>query len=152
MAAPDLSGHRWKDADEYAHGRRLGFVNDADHHRVEQARDRPLGLLQDPAVRRSVARLDTGRDMADPGPARRRGAGGAVEGGRLGFKTAQWPPAGRVCPARPRPAPGGPFPRISGRHVRVEIKGGRPGPRPGAGGPAGAGHARPPAAAPSALR
>lgn len=47
VVEPDLSGHRWKDEDEYAHGRRLGFITDADHRLVDQARDRALGLLQD---------------------------------------------------------------------------------------------------------
>ncbi|WP_344641128.1 DUF402 domain-containing protein [Kitasatospora cystarginea] len=46
---PDLSGYVFKDEDEYAHGRRLGFITDADHRLVEQARQRALGLLQDRA-------------------------------------------------------------------------------------------------------
>ncbi len=33
----------------YAHGRRLGFITDADHRMVERARERALGLLQDRA-------------------------------------------------------------------------------------------------------
>ncbi|MFE5586850.1 DUF402 domain-containing protein [Kitasatospora sp. NPDC056531] len=44
---PDLSSATWKDEDEYAHGRRLGFITDDDHRLVEQARERALGLLQD---------------------------------------------------------------------------------------------------------
>ncbi|MFE5586104.1 DUF402 domain-containing protein [Kitasatospora sp. NPDC056531] len=49
VVEPDLSGHRWKDTDEYAHGRRLGFITDQDHRLVEQARERVLGFLQDRA-------------------------------------------------------------------------------------------------------
>ncbi|MFC9328729.1 DUF402 domain-containing protein [Kitasatospora sp. NPDC057015] len=47
VVEPDLSSAIWKDQDEYDHGRRLGFVSDADHHLVEQARMRAVGLLQD---------------------------------------------------------------------------------------------------------
>jgi hypothetical protein len=47
VVEPDLSGHHWKDVDEYTQGRRLGFITDAEHRRVEQARERALGLLQD---------------------------------------------------------------------------------------------------------
>ncbi|MCP2314276.1 DUF402 domain-containing protein [Kitasatospora paracochleata] len=47
VAAPDLSSATWKDVGEYEHGRRLGLVTDADHHHVELARERALGLLQD---------------------------------------------------------------------------------------------------------
>ncbi|WP_406191979.1 DUF402 domain-containing protein [Kitasatospora sp. NBC_01560] len=46
VVEPDLSSVRWKDEDEYAHGRRLGFITDQDHRLVEQARERALGLLQ----------------------------------------------------------------------------------------------------------
>ncbi|MET8624588.1 DUF402 domain-containing protein [Kitasatospora sp. NPDC004669] len=49
VVEPDLSAATWKDEDEYAHGRRLGFITDADHRAVEQARERALGLLQDRA-------------------------------------------------------------------------------------------------------
>ncbi|MFB7673202.1 DUF402 domain-containing protein [Kitasatospora purpeofusca] len=49
VVGPDLSSWRWKDEDEYAHGRRLGFITDADHRAVDQARERALGLLQDRA-------------------------------------------------------------------------------------------------------
>ncbi|WP_329492991.1 hypothetical protein [Kitasatospora herbaricolor] len=47
VVEPDLSSATWKDEDE--HGRRLGFITDTDHHLVEQARWRALGLLQDRA-------------------------------------------------------------------------------------------------------
>lgn len=40
----DLSGHRWKDEDEYAQGRRLGLIDDALHERVEAARRQVIGL------------------------------------------------------------------------------------------------------------
>ncbi|MEV6979135.1 DUF402 domain-containing protein [Kitasatospora sp. NPDC093806] len=49
VVEPDLSGHAFKDEDEYAHGRRLGFVTDHDHRRVERAREHVLGLLGDRA-------------------------------------------------------------------------------------------------------
>ncbi|MFD8694329.1 DUF402 domain-containing protein [Kitasatospora purpeofusca] len=49
VVSPDLSGYWWKDEDEYAHGRRLGFVTDAEHRSVGQARERALGLLQERA-------------------------------------------------------------------------------------------------------
>jgi hypothetical protein len=41
---PDLSGYAFKDEDEYAHGRRLGFITDDDHRLIEQARMRALGV------------------------------------------------------------------------------------------------------------
>ncbi|MFD9124760.1 DUF402 domain-containing protein [Kitasatospora sp. NPDC059571] len=69
----DLSAVRWKDADEYEHGRRLGSISDADHRTVEQgARARP----RPPAgpcgsVRRPLARPGAGRRVVGAGPARR---------------------------------------------------------------------------------
>ncbi|MFF2819582.1 DUF402 domain-containing protein [Kitasatospora cineracea] len=47
VVAPDLSSWQWKDEDEYAHGRRLGLITDADHRAVDQARGHALGLLQE---------------------------------------------------------------------------------------------------------
>ncbi|MFB8290662.1 DUF402 domain-containing protein [Kitasatospora purpeofusca] len=44
---PDLSSWRWKDEDEYAHGRRLGLVTEADHRAVDHAREHAIGLLQE---------------------------------------------------------------------------------------------------------
>ncbi|GAA4830162.1 DUF402 domain-containing protein [Kitasatospora terrestris] len=49
VVEPDLSSATWKDEDEYAHGRRLGFITDTDHRAVEQACERALALLQDRA-------------------------------------------------------------------------------------------------------
>jgi hypothetical protein len=49
VVEPDLSSAMWKDEDEYAHGRRLGFITDTDHRSVEQARERAVGLFQDRA-------------------------------------------------------------------------------------------------------
>jgi uncharacterized protein DUF402 len=46
VVEPDLSGHAWKDEDEYAHARRLGLISDSVHHQVEQARLRVLGLIE----------------------------------------------------------------------------------------------------------
>lgn len=43
---PDLSGHRWKDEDEYAQGRRLGLIDDATHADVTRARDQVLALVE----------------------------------------------------------------------------------------------------------
>jgi len=46
VVAPDLSGWAWKDEDEYAQGRRLGLIDDAEHRRIEQARLRALALIE----------------------------------------------------------------------------------------------------------
>lgn len=46
VVAPDLSSWRWKDEDEYAQGRRLGLIGEAEHRRVEQARLRALALIE----------------------------------------------------------------------------------------------------------
>ncbi|MER7180388.1 DUF402 domain-containing protein [Streptomyces hyaluromycini] len=45
VAAPDLSRWEWKDEDEYAHGRRLGVVSDADHRAVEGAREQAVAMI-----------------------------------------------------------------------------------------------------------
>lgn len=42
----DLSRHTWEDEDEYAHGRRLGLIDDASHAQVEEARFRVLGMIE----------------------------------------------------------------------------------------------------------
>jgi len=42
----DLSGYRWKDEDEYAHGRRLGLIDDALHQRVDAARQQVVSLVE----------------------------------------------------------------------------------------------------------
>jgi hypothetical protein len=46
VVQPDLSAHAWKDEDEYAHGRRLGLIDDALHRDVEEARQRVVGLIE----------------------------------------------------------------------------------------------------------
>jgi protein associated with RNAse G/E len=46
VVAPDLSSWRWKDEDEYAQGRRLGVVGDADHQAVQQAREQVLAMIE----------------------------------------------------------------------------------------------------------
>jgi len=46
VVAPDLSCWTWKDEDEYAQGRRLGVVDDADHRAVEQAREQVLAMIE----------------------------------------------------------------------------------------------------------
>lgn len=46
VVAPDLSGWAWKDEDEYAHGRRLGVISDADHQAVEKARDQAVAMIE----------------------------------------------------------------------------------------------------------
>lgn len=44
VVEPDAS-FRWKDEDEYTHGRRLGIVSDDEHRQVQQAREQVLALL-----------------------------------------------------------------------------------------------------------
>ncbi|MFF5303016.1 DUF402 domain-containing protein [Streptomyces sp. NPDC013161] len=46
VVAPDLSRWDWKDEDEYAHGRRLGVVSEADHLAVEKARDEVVAMIE----------------------------------------------------------------------------------------------------------
>ncbi|BBA97466.1 hypothetical protein RVR_3227 [Actinacidiphila reveromycinica] len=46
VVAPDLSRWTWKDEDEYAQGRRLGVVDDADHAAVEAARGQVLAMIE----------------------------------------------------------------------------------------------------------
>jgi Protein of unknown function (DUF402) len=46
VAEPDLSSWKWKDEDEYAQGRRLGVIDESDHHRVREARERAVALLE----------------------------------------------------------------------------------------------------------
>lgn len=46
VVAPDLSSWSWKDEDEYAQGRRLGLIGDAEHRRIEQARLRAVALIE----------------------------------------------------------------------------------------------------------
>ena len=54
VVGPDLSW-RWKDEDEYAHGRRLGLVTDAEHRQVEAAREQAVAMIE---TRQAPFRLD----------------------------------------------------------------------------------------------
>ncbi|MFC1405696.1 MULTISPECIES: DUF402 domain-containing protein [Streptacidiphilus] len=47
VVSPDLAKLKWKDEDEYAHGRRLGVVTEREHQRVEAAREYVVGLIED---------------------------------------------------------------------------------------------------------
>ncbi|WP_329560290.1 DUF402 domain-containing protein [Kitasatospora sp. NBC_01266] len=47
VITPDLSGHHWKDQEEYAQLRRLGVVDDYVGRQVERARERAIGMLDD---------------------------------------------------------------------------------------------------------
>ncbi|MFG1805294.1 DUF402 domain-containing protein [Streptomyces sp. NPDC049040] len=49
VVAPDLSRWEWKDEDEYAHGRRLGVVDDTDHLALEAARGQVLAMIGEQA-------------------------------------------------------------------------------------------------------
>ncbi|MEU9456472.1 DUF402 domain-containing protein [Streptomyces sp. NPDC048277] len=49
VVAPDLSRWEWKDEDEYAHGRRLGVVGEAEHRAVELARGQAVALIEEGA-------------------------------------------------------------------------------------------------------
>jgi protein associated with RNAse G/E len=46
VVTPDLSMWTWKDEDEYAQGRRLGVISDADHEAVGQARDQAVAMIE----------------------------------------------------------------------------------------------------------
>lgn len=46
VITPDLSRWTRKDVDEYAQARRLGLINKTDHHRVQQARQRAVALVE----------------------------------------------------------------------------------------------------------
>ena len=45
VVGPDLSW-AWKDEDEYAHGRRMGLVTDAEHREVEAARELAVAMIE----------------------------------------------------------------------------------------------------------
>ncbi|GII52578.1 hypothetical protein Pth03_09670 [Planotetraspora thailandica] len=47
VVEPDLSAYRWKDEDEYTHGRRLGVISDAEHQAVERAREQVIALIDE---------------------------------------------------------------------------------------------------------
>ncbi|MEQ7009356.1 DUF402 domain-containing protein [Actinopolymorpha sp. B17G11] len=43
----DLDGtHEWKDVDDYAYGRRLGLVTDAQHTEIERAKDQAFAMFE----------------------------------------------------------------------------------------------------------
>ena len=46
VVTADLSAYRWKDEDEYAHGRRLGLIDDALHRRIDTARQQVISLIE----------------------------------------------------------------------------------------------------------
>lgn len=46
VVEPDLSGHTWKDEDEYAQARRLGLIDDTLHSRIEHTRGQVLALIE----------------------------------------------------------------------------------------------------------
>jgi predicted RNA-binding protein associated with RNAse of E/G family len=46
VAGPDLTW-RWKDEEEYAHGRRLGMVTDVEHRAVTAAREAVVGMIEE---------------------------------------------------------------------------------------------------------
>ncbi|MGW4652312.1 DUF402 domain-containing protein [Kitasatospora sp. NPDC004289] len=45
VVTPDLTGHHWKDREEYAQLRRLGVIDDYLHRQVEQAKGRAIAML-----------------------------------------------------------------------------------------------------------
>jgi uncharacterized protein DUF402 len=66
--APDLSGYRWKDEDEYAQGRRVGLIDDATHAEVSRARDQVLALVEAADGPFALDRSGFRRDPAWPLP------------------------------------------------------------------------------------
>ena len=48
VVTADLSEYRWKDEDEYAHGCRLGLIDDALHRRVDAAGEQVVALIESP--------------------------------------------------------------------------------------------------------
>jgi protein associated with RNAse G/E len=46
VVAADLSSYRWKDEDEYEHGRRLGLIADSTYKCVEAAREKVVELIK----------------------------------------------------------------------------------------------------------
>ncbi|MDH6580272.1 hypothetical protein [Kitasatospora sp. MAP5-34] len=79
VAEPDLSSWSWKDADEYAPIRRLGWVDDL-HALVDTARERALGLLHDRAGPFAGGWPTWSPDPAWPLPVLPDGAGTTVAG------------------------------------------------------------------------
>lgn len=47
VADADLTGWEWKDEAEYAQARRLGLIDDAEHRRIESARERAVAMLKE---------------------------------------------------------------------------------------------------------
>jgi predicted RNA-binding protein associated with RNAse of E/G family len=46
VVRPDRSQWEWKDEDECALGRRLGLISEAEHGRVERARERAIAMVE----------------------------------------------------------------------------------------------------------
>ncbi|MEU9131883.1 DUF402 domain-containing protein [Kitasatospora sp. NPDC048540] len=49
VITPDLTGHHWKDTEEYGKLRRLGVVDEYAGREIERARGRGIGMLDDRA-------------------------------------------------------------------------------------------------------
>ncbi|MFJ2808084.1 DUF402 domain-containing protein [Kitasatospora sp. NPDC087271] len=47
VITPDLSGHDWKEQEEYAQLRLLGLIDDYLHRQVDRARGRAISMLDD---------------------------------------------------------------------------------------------------------
>jgi hypothetical protein len=45
VVEPDLTGHVWKDEDEYAQARRLGVIDDALHRHIDEARQQVVAQI-----------------------------------------------------------------------------------------------------------
>jgi hypothetical protein len=69
IVAPDLNSYEWKDQDEYEFGRQVGFITDAVHEQIEQAKDRVLTLLAERAGPFAGNWSDWRRDPSWPVPA-----------------------------------------------------------------------------------
>jgi hypothetical protein len=67
VVAPDLSRWDWKDEGEYAHGRRLGVVGEADHRAVERARGQAVAMIEE---RRGPFATEANWRAWQPGPDR----------------------------------------------------------------------------------
>lgn len=68
VVEPDLSGHRWKDEDEYAHGRRLGLITEEQHRHVDRAREEVLARIAERAEPFATDLAAWRRDPAWPLP------------------------------------------------------------------------------------
>ena len=68
IVAPDLRSYQWKDEEEYAYGREVGFITDVVHEQIEQAKERVLTLLADRAGPFAGNWSDWRRDPSWPQP------------------------------------------------------------------------------------